>query len=257
MRELLVEAWRSARSLSSSALRPGRKANGDVATRADELANQMIVDRLSDWYPRDRIVSEEMETAVGPAGAPTTWFVDPIDGTRSFVEGRPGFSLIIASARRGRPEQGFVYDPTLRVFYSASSRGVISISAAGHERVVDRSEGSAAVLLWNPQNDSLLRQSLQSALGLDQTLFLESTSLRAISLLRGEGRLFTSGVGTCRPWDSCAAQVIVALAKGSYTDFHGDALSHSAREVHGNGALASRDIDHERACALARVHYGL
>src|SRR5690242_4899180 len=65
-------------------VRPEDKADGSEVTRADREVEDLLVEGLSSAFPGDAIESEEGSHV---SGGEATWYVDPIDGTSSFLEG--------------------------------------------------------------------------------------------------------------------------------------------------------------------------
>ncbi len=86
-------------------------------TEADLEVNRILSEAISDYFADDVIVSEETyeqdQRAIDKARAQAerVWILDPIDGTREFVEGVPHFALSVALVENGRPTLGIVYNP--------------------------------------------------------------------------------------------------------------------------------------------------
>jgi inositol-phosphate phosphatase/L-galactose 1-phosphate phosphatase/histidinol-phosphatase len=87
------------------------KADQSPVTIADREAEAAIRALIREAYPDHGIVGEE-HGAERP-GAEHVWVIDPIDGTRSFITGRPTFGTILALLRDGRPILGIIEQPAL------------------------------------------------------------------------------------------------------------------------------------------------
>jgi 3'(2'), 5'-bisphosphate nucleotidase len=98
------------------------KADGSPVTRFDRAAHQEIVEALARIDPSIPIVSEEsgVPPAADRAGWTRFWLVDPLDGTREFIDGLPDFTVNVALVDQGTPVLGVVYAPARRVMYYAS-----------------------------------------------------------------------------------------------------------------------------------------
>lgn len=105
---------------AGAAIRPyyraehGLEAKGDaspvtLADRAAEGAMRALIERT---FPADAIIGEEYGTKDGTSGR--TWVLDPIDGTRAFISGRPIFGTLIALMIEGWPMMGVIDQPILR-----------------------------------------------------------------------------------------------------------------------------------------------
>ncbi len=104
-------------------LRPDFKADDSPVTVADREAEQLIRTRIEAHYPGHAIVGEEYG-AKEVAGATHRWFVDPIDGTRSFVRGVPLYGVLLGLEIEGTVEVGVAYFPPLEeMIYAATGEG--------------------------------------------------------------------------------------------------------------------------------------
>lgn len=88
-----------------------RKDDASPVTEADRAAETAMREILEDSRPRDGIFGEEY--GVTREGADRVWVLDPIDGTRSFVAGRPIFGTLIALVEAGIPVLGVLDQPIL------------------------------------------------------------------------------------------------------------------------------------------------
>ncbi|MFE3519279.1 inositol monophosphatase family protein [Streptomyces sp. NPDC059166] len=90
----------------------------DLVTAADRLAEAHLTASLTRLLPGSVVVGEEAvhaDPAVYDAlgGDAPVWIVDPVDGTRQFVHGEPGFCTLVALARHGRVYASWTYAPVL------------------------------------------------------------------------------------------------------------------------------------------------
>jgi histidinol phosphatase-like enzyme (inositol monophosphatase family) len=105
---------------AGAAIRPFFRAKFDVETKADaspvteaDRAAEAAMRRLIEAeYPRDGIIGEEYGTKEGSTGR--TWVLDPIDGTVSFMAGRPIFGTLVALVEEGWPVIGVIDQPIAR-----------------------------------------------------------------------------------------------------------------------------------------------
>ncbi|MGD8737442.1 MAG: inositol monophosphatase family protein, partial [Anaerolineae bacterium] len=96
------------------------KADQSLVTVADRRAEELIRGRIEKQYPGHAIVGEEYGRTE-TAGADHRWFVDPIDGTASFVHGVPLYSVLIALEIEGVVQVGVAYFPGLNEMLSAAT----------------------------------------------------------------------------------------------------------------------------------------
>lgn len=120
MRPADVELAERLADAAGAAIRPFFRAKFDVETKADaspvteaDRAAEAAMRRLIEAeYPRDGIIGEEGGTKEGSTGR--TWVLDPIDGTVSFMAGRPIFGTLVALVEEGWPVIGVIDQPIAR-----------------------------------------------------------------------------------------------------------------------------------------------
>ena len=116
----LVEAAEAAADLAGGIIRPLFRsallveAKGDASpvTEADRAAERALRAYLTERFPTHGIMGEEYGTERGDAEYP--WVLDPIDGTRAFLTGRPLFGTLIGLLHRGEPVLGVIDQPVTR-----------------------------------------------------------------------------------------------------------------------------------------------
>jgi 3'(2'), 5'-bisphosphate nucleotidase len=118
------------------------KADHSPITEADRAAHRLIVGALTAWAPGVPVVSEEGEIAPFEVRRDWArfWLVDPLDGTKEFIQHNGEFTVNIALIEGAEPVLGVVYAPAIDVLYSAG-RGLGSWK---------REAGASAVRLFGP-----------------------------------------------------------------------------------------------------------
>lgn len=99
------------------------KSDESPVTVADRAAEQFIRGEIEKTFPNHAIVGEEYGEKAGE-GNPFRWFVDPIDGTKSFIKGVPFYSVLIGLEIEGVSRVGAVCFPALdEILYGADGLG--------------------------------------------------------------------------------------------------------------------------------------
>jgi histidinol phosphatase-like enzyme (inositol monophosphatase family) len=88
------------------------KADGSPVTLADRAAEEAIRGALAAAVPDHGVIGEELGRE--NEGAELVWVIDPIDGTKAFITGKPLFVTLIALLHRGRPVLGLIDQPITR-----------------------------------------------------------------------------------------------------------------------------------------------
>ena len=89
------------------------KSDGSPVTKADKEASDIIIKGLNKITPSIPVISEEASKQENMKAMQSSlrWVVDPIDGTRTFLDGRAGFGVHIGLVKDGEPIRGVVYFP--------------------------------------------------------------------------------------------------------------------------------------------------
>ncbi len=90
------------------------KKDGSLVTRADKEIEHFIRLQIKKYFPKHAILGEEFgfeRSRQAPKEKQYTWVIDPIDGTSSFVAGRPLFGIMLGLLENEKPILGAVYQP--------------------------------------------------------------------------------------------------------------------------------------------------
>jgi fructose-1,6-bisphosphatase/inositol monophosphatase family enzyme len=104
------------------------KVAGELVTVVDVAVEQLLTARLRDLLPGSLVVGEEAVHA-DPAlmgqleSEAPVWIIDPIDGTRNFAHGRPGFAIMVALVQGGESRAAWILEPVSGRFGIAERGG--------------------------------------------------------------------------------------------------------------------------------------
>jgi len=209
-------------------------------TEADRLANDIINKGLKKLFPDIPIISEENREIPYDIRRKYEycWLLDPLDGTKEFLEQNGEFTVNLALIQVGKPVAGFISVPVKGLFYSAvKGQGAFKIEI-GEQREADRSERqikpikqgnklqlSAAqfsmddpgltVLASRSHFDSETRKFIESLN--EPRLESRGSSLKFMMLAEGRGHLYPR-LGRTMEWDTAAGQAILEEAGGQVVE---------------------------------------
>lgn len=95
------------------------KGDGSPVTSVDKAVNEMIFSELSRRFRDYGFYSEELEPLPGVKERKRVWVLDPIDGTRNFIEGEKEFGVLLGLVEDGRVVFGIAYFPAYDLFFWA------------------------------------------------------------------------------------------------------------------------------------------
>ncbi|HEY8485713.1 MAG TPA: 3'(2'),5'-bisphosphate nucleotidase CysQ [Longimicrobiales bacterium] len=232
------------------------KAPGQPLTAADLEADRILRELLGSARPGYGWLSEE--TADGPdrLERERVWIVDPIDGTRSFIAGRPEFAISVGLVERGKAVVGVVYNPaTAELYWAVRGEGAYAGTLDGgggrrRLRVTDRSTADQAILLAS--RSELRAGEFDPFHGGWRISPTGSTAYKLAKVAAGEGDVFLSR-GPKGEWDVCAGALLVEEAGGRATDLTGRAPEYNRPAPYLHGILASNGRLHNHVLEVVRT----
>ncbi len=236
------------------------KVGDEPVTIADRQASALLVAGLRAAFPDDVIISEESEDDLARLTAPRVWYIDPIDGTKDFIAGRPGFSVMIGLTEAHRPVLGVVYQPaTDRLYWAAPGRDgsaaswMLQPGAGPHRLGVSEVRDAAGLrLVASASHRTKTIDEVKTALGIADEINVGSVGLKLALIALGERDLYVNPAAKCKAWDTCAPEAILAAAGGVLTDVYGDPVHYDLADIAcRNGLVASNG--HVHADVLARM----
>ena len=235
------------------------KGTDDPVTRADQQANDLICDGLTEAFPGVPIVSEESPGSFANAhGASCAWFVDPLDGTREFVARNGEFCVMIGFAEGGSAAGGVVVFPALGIRVVATvDEGAFEVGRDGTRRKLcvepwgSLSKTRVVVSRSRPPSDL---EDLLGSLGGASVLRRGSSGLKAYLVASGQADLFVQTGPAGKRWDVCAPEAIVRGAGGIFTTARGEPFEYDSGDLENDrGILASGLPLHQVVRAVFRV----
>lgn len=198
-----------------------KSARGDIVTKADYEAEDVLISSIRKKYPYHHILSEEAGTLQGKGLY--TWIIDPLDGTTNFAKEVPLFCVILALAKGSVIERAAMYDPIHDLYFYAR-RGKGSTLNGKKLSVSDESNVEDATVTIS---NVTLRSSLEKFAHWRSLFALYTTHYKAygsagqamMALARGQTDAYITG--GVYPWDVAAGGLIVREAGGRITTLDG------------------------------------
>ncbi len=240
---------------------------------ADLAVNQWLLDGLgqafptADWTLLSEETAKEQLTAGEPLAAEWLWILDPLDGTKDFLQGTGEYAVHLALAHRGVPVLGVVLLPEMEQLWLGITAALAGGGADGSsgqawcenragERTPVRFSGRRAlgelVLVASRNHRDARLEQLLAALELGDTKAIGSVGGKVATILRGETDLYISLSGKSAPkdWDMAAPHAVLAAAGGAFSHADGRPLTYNSGDIRQAGCLiASHGPAHAELCA--------
>lgn len=225
----------------------------EPVTAADRAASDIIVAGLSEAFPEDSVLSEEVpDVPEARLSRERTWIIDPIDGTAGFVKKDGDFGVQIGLAAAGEPVIGVVLLPLHDILYYASKgSGAFSVHNGGSPRPLEVS----SLTDFGRMNLGMSRHhaSKKMARILEAFKFGNMTRRGSVGLKVGliaeqACDIYIHPSPRTKIWDTCGPQVILEEAGGRLTDLFGLPLRYNLSDLQNhNGILATNGASHQKA----------
>lgn len=234
----------------------------EPVTIADRTASTMIVKGLAAAFPGDGILSEEeADDAVRRVSKKRAWIIDPLDGTKGFINKDGDFAVQIGLAEDGEAVLGVVFLPLHDIlYYAASGEGAFSIengSPPRSLRVSNKTDFTDMSLAMSRNHASPRMREVIDAFGLRRSEQRGSVGLKVGLIVRQICDLYIHLSPRTKFWDTCAPQVILEEAGGRLTDLFGERITYGLTDVQNhNGILATNGTAHREAVETLRPLLG-
>ena len=252
----------------SAALDVDEGGEGPVSA-ADLAVNQWLLEGLERAFPKAgwTLLSEETAKEQASTGEPLAaewlWLLDPLDGTRDFLQGTGEYAVHLALLRGRRPVLGVVLLPEREELWfglvgADGGRG----QAWRENRAAERFEASLSararcedlVLVASRNHRDARLEQLLEAIGTASSLAMGSVGGKVSTILRGETDLYVSLSGRTAPkdWDMAAPEAVLLAAGGDFSHADGRPLLYNGGDYLQAGCLiASHGRLHGEICKRA------
>jgi 3'(2'), 5'-bisphosphate nucleotidase len=205
-----------------------QKKDDSPVTAADLAAHRIIQCGLTALTPNIPLLSEE-DPPVWEVRRNWTryWLVDPLDGTKEFLQRNGEFTVNIALIEQGEAVLGVVYVPATRVLYLAE-RGQAWKEEQGQRRAIRVNPAHPPVVVVSRSHGDPQLQDYLQQLGEHRTVAVGS-SLKFCLVAEGQAQLYPR-FGPTNSWDTAAGHAVAVAAGAQIDDWQGKPLCYTPRE---------------------------
>ena len=237
------------------------KKDGPV-TEADMAANHYILDRLREELGTEDFgyLSEETFDVkkAEPVAHDWVWIIDPLDGTRDFIDKTGEYGMHIALAYQGRPVIGIVAIPEAgKIYFASKGHGTFVETKAGTVipiKVSNRQVIEDLYLIVSRSHRDERFQKLIDRLPFAGKKYMGGVGGKISTLLEQESDVYISlsGKSAAKDWDFAAPELILTEAGGKFTYINGEPVFYNQGDVKRWGCIvATNGQCHEELCSKA------
>jgi 3'(2'), 5'-bisphosphate nucleotidase len=232
-RTLARRASHEVLSLLHQPIEQRRKEDKSLVTAADLKSDEILREGLAKAFPDHAILTEE-NGMTGPKDAEYVWLIDPLDGTKAFAKGIPGFSVMVGLGKREgehkvTPCMGIVIDPLeSRLYEAVKGQGAFQEHSGSRSalRVSDRNQVEDLRVVVSTGFPEKAMERLKAVCPGRQLKPINSVGIKVGLVVRQEADVYLSH-HPVHYWDTGAPQIILEEAGGIFTKLDGSPLTYN------------------------------
>jgi 3'(2'), 5'-bisphosphate nucleotidase len=207
------------------------KKDDSPVTKADLDAHYCLIDGLAKLTPNIAIVSEEDPASqIVPQTHNCYWLIDPLDGTKEFINRNGQFTVNLALIEDNAPSFGFVYTPIDQTLYWGGQHlGAWRLRDNASEPLHTQACQTPMRVVASKSHLNQATRDFIANLG-DTTLVQAGSSLKLLRIAEGEADIYPRLAPTCE-WDTAAAQAVLEGAGGKVTQVDGSAMQYGKANI--------------------------
>jgi len=227
-----------------------KKKDNSPLTSADLESNKVIINELSKIYTNVPILSEESIIDWSSRKKWNKfWLVDPLDGTKEFINKSAEFTVNIALIENNKPILGVIYAPALsKIYYAAKNFGSFKLIV---DKRLDNLEESISIKAQNknPKDDLIIVKSRSHSYLKDEfdlwlkqfsnySFKIRGSSLKFCDIAEGSADLYPR-FGPTSEWDIAAGDIIVSEAGGNLKNLKEEDIYYNKESIINPNFVAS------------------
>ncbi len=237
---------------------------------ADMAVNELLISGLKnkftnkEWDILSEETSKENKFQAADLKKDWCWILDPLDGTKDFLQGSENYAVHIALAYKQIPKIGVVLIPERNeLWFGIIGSGAWYENRDGFKKHISFSERidiSEMILVSSKNHQQSLLQNLLSTLCFADTKRIGSVGCKVASILRGESDVYISLSGETSPkdWDMAAPHALIAAAGGVFSHADETDLNYNNENYSQSGCLiASHGKCHQKICKKVMEFFSL
>ncbi len=234
----------------------------DPVTKADLKVNELIIQRINEKYRNVNwdILSEENTKNVSNYSLPNSkwvWILDPLDGTKDFIQGTDNYAMHLALNYEGRPYIGVVLIPVKEELWISNGISVWCENRNGakiNPNISNTLNLQNMILVSSKNHSNKTLKDLIEKIEFKNKIVMGSIGCKIASIVRGESDIYICislpGKSAPKDWDFAAPEAILEVAGGAITTLDNETLSYNKDKFeHGGVIIASNNKkNHKNLC---------
>jgi len=234
------------------------KKDSSPITKADNISHKIITERLKILTPKIPIISEE--NCDIPYSIRSRWkkywLVDPLDGTKEFINKNGEFTVNIALIENNTPIFGVIHIPVTNETYWGSKVSGSFYSNANNDvtqiRVSKKNNSPIRLVASRSHPSEMLNDLLEKIIEFE--ILNVGSSIKFCHIASGQAECYPR-FGPTSEWDTAAGEAIVSFAGGNVVTVTGKSMNYNAKEdyLNPNFIVSNGKIISERILSMVSM----
>ena len=237
------------------------KKDNDPVTLADLKVSELIIQRIHEKYSNVNwnILSEENINIESNClkNSQWLWVLDPLDGTKDFIQGTGNYAMHLALNYKNKPFLGIVLIPSKNELWISNGQKIWCEDRNGKKTKKNISKNKKLqdmILVTSKNHSNELLNLLINRIKFKKIIVMGSIGCKIASIVRGESDLYIClslpGKTSPKDWDFAAPEAILKAAGGAITNLDNEELIYGKSNFEQGGIIvASNDINiHKMIC---------
>ena len=236
--------------------------NEDPITLADLKVNEIIIKRINEKYKDiswDILSEENVKKTPNnfKAKSDWVWVLDPLDGTKDFIQGTNNYAMHLALNYKQKPYIGIVLIPEKGELWIANGDKVWCERrdrSQTNPNLFKKNFLKEMVIVTSKNHRNEILSSLIDKVGFKKVKIMGSVGCKITSILRGESDIYIClsmpGKSSPKDWDFSAPEAILKAAGGAITNLDNHELSYGKSNFEQGGIIvaSNNNLMHESIC---------
>ena len=238
------------------------KDNEDPVTVVDLKVNELIINRIKEKYKYTNwgILSEEnvkIKSNYFDSNVDWLWVLDPLDGTKDFIQGTGNYAMHLALNYKRKPFIGVVLIPEKNELWISNGEKVWGERKDGsiiNNNMSKNTKLNNMTLVTSKNHRNQTLKNLIKKLNFKDVIVMGSIGCKIASLIRGESDIYISlslpGQSSPKDWDFAAPEAILKAAGGVITNIDNQELSYGKKNFEQGGIIiaSNNKLLHKEIC---------
>ena len=237
----------------------------DPVTLADLKVNELIIKRINEKYKNinwDILSEENVKISLNnfDSNSDWIWVLDPLDGTKDFIQGTGNYAMHLALNFREKPYLGFVLIPDKNQLWISNGEKTWCEKRDGSNYepiLLDNKQLKDMTLVTSKNHGNHVLKDLIKKINFCKVTFMGSIGCKIASIASGESDIYIClslpGKSSPKDWDFAAPESILKAAGGAITNLDNQELSYGKNNYDQNGIIVATNNRHKHGSICLEI----